>query len=64
MTAASRACASRCSGTARPRRTWPHALACLGADAVDVPVYRWQWPEDRDPALRLIQAVVEAGSTP
>ena len=24
-----------------------------------MPVYRWQWPEDRDPALRLIQGVVE-----
>jgi uroporphyrinogen-III synthase len=36
-----------------------HALRALGAEAVDVPVYRWQRPEDPDPAVRLIQAVAE-----
>ena len=36
-----------------------HALACLGADVVDVPVYRWQRPDDREPASRLVQAVLD-----
>jgi uroporphyrinogen-III synthase len=36
-----------------------HALACMGADSVDVPVYRWQWPDDREPAVRLAQGVVD-----
>ena len=31
------------------------AIATLGADVVDVPVYRWQRPEDDAPALRLIE---------
>ena len=37
------------------------ALAARGADAVDLPVYRWTMPEDRQPAHRLIEAIC-AGS--
>lgn len=33
-------------------------LAAGGAEVVPVPVYRWTLPEDRRPALRLIDAVV------
>ena len=33
------------------------ALAALGADVVDVPVYRWELPEDLAPAERLLDAV-------
>jgi uroporphyrinogen-III synthase len=33
------------------------ALAVLGADAVDVPVYRWSIPHDPGPALRLLESV-------
>jgi uroporphyrinogen-III synthase len=32
------------------------ALAALGADVVDVPVYRWDPPEDPGPAVRLLEA--------
>jgi uroporphyrinogen-III synthase len=38
----------------------PHlvtALTALGADAVDIPVYRWSTPEDPVPAQRLLEAV-------
>ena len=35
------------------------ALAALGADAVDVPVYRWELPDDLRPALRLASAIVD-----
>jgi len=35
------------------------SLAALGADAVDVPVYRWELPLDTRPALRLVQSVVD-----
>jgi uroporphyrinogen-III synthase len=35
------------------------ALRTLGADAVDVPVYRWQLPDDREPAERLIRAAID-----
>ena len=34
-----------------------HALRVLGADAVDLPVYRWSMPEDAQPALRLVDAI-------
>ena len=34
------------------------ALAELGADAVDIPVYRWELPEDTRPASRLVDAIV------
>ncbi|MEA3019958.1 MAG: uroporphyrinogen-III synthase [Actinomycetota bacterium] len=34
------------------------ALAALGADAVDIPVYRWELPDDVRPARRVIDAVV------
>jgi uroporphyrinogen-III synthase len=37
------------------------ALAALGADAVDVPVYRWSMPEDVAPARRLLEAVCAGG---
>jgi uroporphyrinogen-III synthase len=33
-------------------------LRALGADVVDVPVYRWHRPDDEAPARRLIEAVV------
>lgn len=38
----------------------PHlakALASLGGDVVDIPVYRWSLPEDVAPALRVVDAV-------
>ena len=37
----------------------PHvadALAALGAEVVDVPVYRWEPPVDASPAVRLLEA--------
>lgn len=34
-------------------------LARLGADACDVPVYRWELPEDTRPAERLVEQVVD-----
>lgn len=40
----------------------PHlalALEAAGAEVVDVPVYRWKLPEDRDPAHRLIAALID-----
>lgn len=33
-------------------------LAAMGADVIDVPVYRWELPEDVRPAKRVIDAVV------
>ena len=42
----------------------PHSLAAmiseLGADVVEVPVYRWKLPDDVQPALRLLAAVTSA----
>lgn len=38
----------------------PHlaqALRRLGADVVDIPVYRWSLPDDVQPALRIVDAV-------
>lgn len=35
------------------------ALRAAGADAVDLPVYRWALPEDAGPALRLVDAIAE-----
>ncbi len=35
------------------------AIADLGAEPVEVPVYRWSLPEDVTPAARLIRAVVD-----
>jgi uroporphyrinogen-III synthase len=35
------------------------ALHALGADAVDVPVYRWELPQDTRPLLRVIEAVAD-----
>lgn len=35
------------------------ALRALGADVVDVPVYRWTLPEDAEPARRLIEAACD-----
>jgi uroporphyrinogen-III synthase len=34
-----------------------HALSVLGADAVDLPVYRWSMPEDPQPAMRMIDSI-------
>lgn len=34
------------------------AVAALGAEVVDVPVYRWQLPDDEAPAVRLLDAAV------
>jgi uroporphyrinogen-III synthase len=34
-------------------------LAALGADAVDLPVYRWELPEDTRAAARLVDAVID-----
>ena len=34
------------------------ALTTLGADAIDIPVYRWELPEDIRPASRLVDAIV------
>ena len=33
------------------------ALSALGADAVDLPVYRWTTPDDPQPALRVVDAI-------
>ena len=46
-------------GDSRPRLAL--SLGELGADAVDMPAYRWSMPEDTQPAMRLIDAVC-AGS--
>ncbi len=35
------------------------ALEAAGAEVVDVPVYRWKLPVDRDPAHRLIAAIID-----
>ena len=35
------------------------ALRALGADVVDIPVYRWTLPDDRAPAQRLVEAICE-----
>ena len=35
------------------------AVAALGLDVVAVPVYRWELPEDRAPALRVLQGVID-----
>jgi uroporphyrinogen-III synthase len=35
------------------------ALRELGADTVDVPVYRWELPHDVRPAMRLVDAVID-----
>ena len=35
------------------------ALAALGAEVVDVPVYRWTTPDDPEPALRLVEAACD-----
>ena len=37
----------------------PEALRDAGADVVEVPVYRWQLPEDVRPALRLAEAAID-----
>ena len=42
-------------GDARPLLA--DALAVLGADAVDVPAYRWSMPDDLGPAQRLLESV-------
>ena len=34
------------------------ALARLGADTVDIPVYRWELPDDTRPAIRLVESIV------
>jgi uroporphyrinogen-III synthase len=34
-------------------------LTSMGADVVDVPVYRWTTPDDPEPALRLIEAACD-----
>jgi uroporphyrinogen-III synthase len=33
-------------------------LATLGADVIDVPVYRWELPDDLRPALHVVEAIV------
>jgi uroporphyrinogen-III synthase len=43
-------------GQAQP--TFADGLAALGADVVDVPVYRWELPEDVRPAERIIEAIL------
>ncbi|HEY8547386.1 MAG TPA: uroporphyrinogen-III synthase [Acidimicrobiales bacterium] len=35
-------------------------LRDAGAEVVEIPVYRWQLPEDVRPALRLVEAAIEA----
>ena len=35
------------------------SLRALGADVIDIPVYRWTLPDDRAPALRLVEAICE-----
>lgn len=35
------------------------ALARAGADVIEVPIYRWQRPDDDRPALRLIESVCD-----
>jgi uroporphyrinogen-III synthase len=39
--------------------TTPGDLRAAGAEVVEIPVYRWQLPEDRRPALRLAEAAIE-----
>lgn len=34
------------------------SLAALGADAIDLPVYRWELPEDTSAASRLVESIV------
>ena len=34
-------------------------LRAAGADVIEVPVYRWQLPEDVRPAERLVEATIE-----
>ena len=51
--------ASPCSSTARPTSGWPPSVADLGVDIVAVPVYRWELPEDRGLARRVLQGVVD-----
>ena len=36
------------------------AIAALGADVIDVPVYTWQRPQDTGPAVRLLEAAASA----
>ena len=38
-----------------------HTLRLAGAEVIEVPVYRWELPEDTAPLRRLIQAVSVAG---
>lgn len=33
-------------------------LRAIGAEVVDIPVYRWELPEDRRPAVQLVDAIV------
>lgn len=42
-----------------PRPELEALLAGRGASVVRVPVYRWRLPEDRGPALRLVEAAVD-----
>jgi len=35
------------------------AVAALGTDVVAVPVYRWELPDDRGPARRIVQGVID-----
>lgn len=39
--------------------TVPDQLRAAGAEVVEVPVYRWQMPEDLRPAVRLAEAAIE-----
>jgi len=41
-------------------RSLAASIAELGADVIEVPVYRWKLPDDLQPALRLVAAVVAA----
>ncbi|MFL6204052.1 MAG: uroporphyrinogen-III synthase [Acidimicrobiales bacterium] len=41
-------------GSSAPRLA--ESIAALGADTVDVPVYRWDPPEDAGPGIRLLEA--------
>ena len=40
------------------------AVAASAAEVIDVPVYRWDLPDDVTPAGRLIEAAAAGGSTP
>jgi uroporphyrinogen-III synthase len=35
------------------------ALAALGADVVDIPVYRWELPDDTRAAIRLVEQLID-----